>query len=65
MNTAIPSNVPSTGWSRISLEQAELLVDYLKRTAEPDADFVRRHAMTIFQAAAMDQLIDAEEEDAL
>ena len=54
-------NSPETDpcWARISLEQAELLVEYLRKTRQPDTEFVKRHALSIYQAAATDQLISA------
>jgi hypothetical protein len=46
---------------RISLEQAELLVDYLRTNPDPDPEFVRRHALTIYQAAAQEEYAEAAE----
>lgn len=44
---------------RLSLEQAELLVDYLRSNPNPDPEFVRRHALTIYQVAAQDEYLKA------
>lgn len=40
-------------WVGFAHEQAELIIEYLRREPTPDPDFVIRHAMTLAQAAEL------------
>ncbi|MGV3618489.1 MAG: hypothetical protein ACO1SV_24460 [Fimbriimonas sp.] len=40
-------------WVEFAEEQAELILEYLRREPVPDPDFVLRHALTLTQAAEL------------
>ena len=40
-------------WQGFVIEQAELILDYLRQDPHPDPDFVLRHALTLTQAAEL------------
>lgn len=41
----------SATWPRLALEQADLMAEHL-RTANPDPDFITRHAITLMHMAS-------------
>lgn len=50
MNTESPP-----AWVGFAQEQAELILEYLRREPAPDPDFIIRHAVTMAQAAELGQ----------